>query len=564
MKNLPKYWVVERTKENTVLFRKTVIPYLRNTYRKSWNGTSYKYYGFDGSKVFKGTNCHNNLKCFKNNPILLTLDEFIKLTTKEETMIDFKIKGTKLPNMNNIEFKCFHWRDGKYRQLYSNRQLVSFGYEVIKGVVHILAEEADYELDNYYMLKESDVIEAAKKQGMYKEEFVLPEKWFLRFNTIEIFNKLCKPFKPEFIFYEDAGICNDSIRPALGNYYYLYRPATYGQEITFEQFKKYVLKQKEEVMVNIKNSLPENYIVKCDKNKEYCRNVYSYYYDDDFKPSEWLYIVCSTLIDVEPFKRTTGIYNAAYTIMDELESLPASLKALPVFTYDDYLKLRDNKVMEKQIIGYKLKKDCQQYLDAAEAIATKDSGVDFKIGNNLEYYLQKPEWGTYKKRLEETGVLDLWFEPVYEEVYKYKVGDWVVVLPEDPYYSNCEQGCAQQIADIDFNRNLPYRLRFSNKSTNEYSKIRLAIPEEIKKATTKKFPIGKYTAVVKNGKIIIDAKGEVSIKLFNRFFENYLTHTLTELDGFKVYLTDATINVGCVENVTLAQARELYNYTKTL
>ena len=460
MKNLPKYWVVQLTEENQELFRKTVIPYLLETYGEYWSGIGYKYYGFDGNEVFKGTNCHNFLENFENNPVLLTLDEFIKLTTKEETMIDFKIKGTELPCMKDIRFRCSSWYSDNYQHLNFSGKLVSFGYKVFNGVVHILAEEADYELDNYYMFKESDVIEAAKKQGMYKEEFVLPEKWFLRFNTIEIFNKLCKPFKPEFIFYEDAGICNDSIRPALGNYYYLYRPATYGQEITFEQFEKYVLKQKEEVM-------------------------------------------------------------------------------------------------EKQITGYKLKKDCQQYLDAAEAIAANGLGVDFKIGDNLEYYLQKPEWGTYKKRLEEAGALDLWFEPVYEEVYKYKVGDWVVVLPEDPYYFNCEQGCAQQIADIDFNSNLPYRLKFSNKSTNEYSKIRLATPEEIKKATTKEFPIGKYTAVVKNGKIIIDDIGEVSIKLFNRFFENYLTHTLTKLDGFKVY-------IGCVENVTLAQAKELYNYTKTL
>ena len=138
------------------------------------------------------------------------------------------------------------------------------------------------------------------------------------------------------------------------------------------------------------------------------------------------------------------------------------------------------------------------------------------------------------------------------------------MLPEDIFYYNCEQGCAQQIADIDFNRNLPYRLKFSNKSLNAYSKIRLATPEEIKKATTKEFPIGKYTAVVKDDKIVIEGKGKVSVSEFNRFFENYLTHTLTELDGFKVYLTDATIQVGCVENVTLAQAKELYNYTKTL
>ena len=222
--------------------------------------------------------------------------------------------------------------------------------------------------------------------------------------------------------------------------------------------------------------------------------------------------------------------------------------------------------MEKQIIGYKLKKDCQQYLDAAEAIAAaKDLGVTFKIGDNLEYYLQKSKWGNYKKRLEEAGILDLWFEPVYEEVYKYKVGDWVVVLPEDPYYHNCEQGCAQQIADIDFNRDLPYRLKFSNKSLNEYSKIRLATPEEIKKATTKEFPIGKYTAVVKDGKIIIGGKGRISVEAFNNFYEGWLQDALgTTVDDYNVSLTVATIKIGCVRDITLNQVETLYNYTETL
>lgn len=463
MKNLPKYWVVERTKENTVLFRKTVIPYLLETYGEYWNGIGYKYYGFDGNEVFKGTNCHNFLENFENNPVLLTLDEFIKLTTKEETMIDFKIKGTELPCMKDIRFRCSSWNSNNYQHLNFSGKLVSFGHKVFNGVVHILAEKSNYTGSNYFMFKESDVIEAAKKQGMYKEEFVLPEKWCIKVTevnkpTLRKWLESKDDFNMDYIYIKDWVLSN----PRADHSYQFWAshiPLDYT-EITFEQFEKYVLKQKEEVM-------------------------------------------------------------------------------------------------EKQITGYKLKKDCQQYLDAAEAIAANGLGVDFKIGDNLEYYLQKPEWGTYKKRLEEAGVLDLWFEPVYEEVYKYKVGDWVVVLPEDPYYFNCEQGCAQQIADIDFNRKLPYRLRFSNKSTNEYSKIRLATPEEIKKATTKEFPIGKYTAVVKNGKIIIDDIGEVSIKLFNRFFENYLTHTLTKLDGFKVY-------IGCVENVTLAQAKELYNYTKTL
>lgn len=33
---------------------------------------------------------------------------------------------------------------------------------------------------------------------------------------------------------------------------------------------------------------------------------------------------------------------------------------------------------------------------------------------------------------------------------------------------------------------------------------------------------------------------------------------------YEVSLTVATIKIGCVEDITLTQAKELYNYTKTL
>lgn len=59
-----------------------------------------------------------------------------------------------------------------------------------------------------------------------------------------------------------------------------------------------------------------------------------------------------------------------------------------------------------------------------------------------------------------------------------KVGDWVVVLPEDSFYYNCEQDKAQQIKSISIH-NPCYFLSFSNGDTNSYSKIRKALPHEI-------------------------------------------------------------------------------------
>ena len=93
----------------------------------------------------------------------------------------------------------------------------------------------------------AEIVEEPKVET--KEEFVLPEYWFLRFKTKEVFDELCKKYAPNFIFFENAGICNNPTKLKLGNYYYLTKDTRYGEEITFDQFKKYVLNQevKEEV-----------------------------------------------------------------------------------------------------------------------------------------------------------------------------------------------------------------------------------------------------------------------------------------------------------------------------
>lgn len=88
--------------------------------------------------------------------------------------------------------------------------------------------------------------------------------------------------------------------------------------------------------------------------------------------------------------------------------------------------------MKKEIIGYKLKKNFEYCKESAQEIAFPGSGQAFNKGHPLECYLEKPYWGKYKDRLEKAGILDLWFEPIYEEVKpKFKIGDKVVVIPSD-------------------------------------------------------------------------------------------------------------------------------------
>ena len=414
MNKLPKYWAVQLTEENQELFRKTVIPYMLNVYEEYWRGDGIGYfYGYDGNRLYKGTNYCKNIEAFKNSPTILSLSEFIELSKEVE-------------------------------------------------------------------------------------EFVLPEKWAVKrdMDTYNILNEWCNSHPGVQGTNSSKGYVHSH---NYGYYWVGYQNGYYyansnlkhpdHTEITFDQFKQYVLKTKEEVIQYTLDELVDNHsvVVYIDSKKDWGKLEAT----KKFKmTSEYWGKCCYSL--------SKGIHSSSSNSKNS-----GSFKNVKIITVKD-IKFND-KAMEKQIIGYKLKKDCQQYKEAA-----------IKITNNSSLFQYTREFHGYdfstesqvKIDLEKAGVLTLWFEPVYKEEYKYKVGDWVVVLPEDGFYHNCEQGCAQQIVDIDFNRRLPYRLRFSDKSCNTYSKIRLATPEEIKKAITKELPIGKYTAIIKDGKI-------TTLKLYN-------------------------------------------------
>ena len=83
----------------------------------------------------------------------------------------------------------------------------------------------------------------------------------------------------------------------------------------------------------------------------------------------------------------------------------------------------------------------------------------------------------------------------------FKKDDWVVVLEEDSFYSNCEQGKAQQIVTI--NTAGWISLMFSNGDCNCYQKVRHATQAEIDAVSKPKkpeveegFKIGDYVEVL--------------------------------------------------------------------
>jgi hypothetical protein len=68
-----------------------------------------------------------------------------------------------------------------------------------------------------------------------------------------MFDELCLPYKPDFLFYEGIGITNNHTNIKLGDYYYLERNRErFGEEITYEQFKASFEKPVEKKKDNLK------------------------------------------------------------------------------------------------------------------------------------------------------------------------------------------------------------------------------------------------------------------------------------------------------------------------
>jgi hypothetical protein len=74
---------------------------------------------------------------------------------------------------------------------------------------------------------------------------------------------------------------------------------------------------------------------------------------------------------------------------------------------------------EKKLMGYKLKEDCKQYKKAALNICNAPN----TWGNNLEQFDIFIGQSGYINALKKAEVFSLWFEPIYEDIFK--INNWV-------------------------------------------------------------------------------------------------------------------------------------------
>lgn len=125
---LPKYFVIKKDPKN-YLWGKFIM-WLNKTYNENWTGEVFKYYGYDGSFSNHGTNVHNSLERFKNNPVLITLEDWNSIVN------EFKYLLNKLPEEYIVE--CDNLRE--LNQV--NHYFYQVPYELIWHFKYIICKKS--------------------------------------------------------------------------------------------------------------------------------------------------------------------------------------------------------------------------------------------------------------------------------------------------------------------------------------------------------------------------------------------------------------------------------------
>lgn len=354
---------------------------------------------------------------------------------------------------------------------------------------------------------------------LYEEPFVLPEKWYM---------KGSEEFADWVKDYEDK---NNTVINIIGNYKQYYYPRNfpliwiadtdepeYRAEITFSQFKQHVLKEEtmklptENFGIKVVNHNAKD-ILQWFKDKEY--NIGSHYGDAENDSVYWLR---KDTINVECDYPTGVPDNIKIYTLEEIKQIENQTK---------------NNMETKELLGYKLIKP--EYEEAAcKIVGTKDlkllaSGISIGARSHA------------KIKLEEAGVLDLWFEKVFKEEEQYKIGDWV------SFYS--ETNKKLHTAKI---RKLGSSYHYLSDGTEPFVHLlRKATEEEIAVALNKtvKLSIGKNVDIERDklsNQVYILAEGKIiQYKHINNLYCN--TNTFGDTN-WKIQYN--TFDIGCWKNVT--------------
>lgn len=251
-------------------------------------------------------------------------------------------------------------------------------------------------LEGYTEITFEEFLQIANKD----KGFDIPEFWWVHVDTNEedaaLTAYINKTFKQKL---NDStsmtGFYYANFTNANGNYHSSQHKPTRGKEITFDQFKKYILN--ETPKTSKVETFPEFWQIRRD-------------------PSN--YIVINEWMN-EHHSSTHNRYSDSYGLVNNKNQNKSIDQHLPEITFEQFkIHVLKQTKMEKQIIGYKLIKP--EFVDAVNQIVHHRSVTEM-----LTWMEDRPK-GTYFDLLKSAGVLDIWFEPIYSNPYK--VGDWVEIL----------------------------------------------------------------------------------------------------------------------------------------
>ena len=142
--------------------------------------------------------------------------------------------------------------------------------------------------------------------------------------------------------------------------------------------------------------------------------------------------------------------------------------------------------MKKEIIGYKL----NGKVTAEEAARFLDECSE-KLNENGCFFWKPHFDGKIFLKAKKTGVLDVWFEPVYEE--DFKVGDWVTIIKGRSADSNRLAGRTLKIKAI--NTKFKYVEVEKGKGGLHYNSGKRNLPNEFRKATPEEIKATQKTII---------------------------------------------------------------------
>lgn len=90
-----------------------------------------------------------------------------------------------------------------------------------------------------------------------------------------------------------------------------------------------------------------------------------------------------------------------------------------IITFEDF-KENILKINDKKVVGYKLKKECEQYIPAIDKIIGNDRWEEYAKNGEITFSIAAQGFynNSFEGILEKAGVLSIWFDKVYREEKK--------------------------------------------------------------------------------------------------------------------------------------------------